>query len=788
MAGPMFDLRFEVAFSTGPDAASPAWVDLSTRLHLPSSVQVRRGRNDEFDQAQPGTLGLTLENIDGALTPDKSGAGFDPNVLPMRRCRLTYRDSATLGARNMLSAESASFEGGTVGSWTPAATTLANDGTKADVGTKSMLITWPTAAAGLNNAANIILTDLAIGRTYTARARLWVPVGVPDMCLAVPSASTGAAMATKGAFATATLTFVATLSTHTLQVRSAGTSTTAGQQTWVDAVMVDEGPTLGTFTTTSMSSAIVPRFDGYIAEWPVEWPDGGELYSRAQVTASDLLGRLGDKRALRSVVVETIALDNPMAHLPLGEAQGSTSAASIAGDALVVTPVQFGTGGTLTFAAGTGVPTDGNSAPTFAPVNATNGLALVATNVFPAGLSSPDTTIVAAFATTSAVNSTIVAVSDGSGSTLEVELLASGKLAATFTDGNLNVSTTIASAATYNDGKTHHVAASLGFEGGGSLLLRLRVDGVANTSIAATVAFPVFDILAIGGAATGGKLFTGTISHVAAFASFVSLARLLEQRLSQTTGFAGERTDQRISRVATWVGLPASRLTLDVGNSTVDHIDSTGLSPLDYLHKVEAVEAGVLFAGADGQLVLHNRARQYTPRAADLSVPSSVLGEDTRLVKNLQQVSNDVTGSRPGGATVRMVDATSQAAYGQLKTTLDLPTTTDASLADAVAWRLNSAKAPLTRFTAMLLDASTDATYSPQVRTAAVIGARVNVTALPAQAPAVQMTQQIQGYTETITDSSWSLSVNATPFDHLAGLVLDDVNAGLLDSFNHIVY
>ncbi|HEY1179929.1 MAG TPA: carbohydrate binding domain-containing protein [Phytomonospora sp.] len=788
-----FNLRFEVAFSTDPDAPSPAWVDLSPRVHLPSGITNRRGRGDEFDTSQPGTLQITLENLDGALSPDNTASPYYPNVLPRRRCRLTYRDPFTYGTRNMLAAEDASFEGGTVGAWFPdgAGTALANSTAHVDVGSKALQVTWPTAAAG-SAAASLTVAGLAAGRAYTARARVWVTAGSPDVRLTMSGAHSqnlGTPTSTKGAFTEVAVQFTPLDSTQTLALTTFGTGTTAGQLVWLDAVMLDEGTWSGKpFTTTSPADVILPRFDGYVDEWPVEWPDGGQTYSRAQVSAGDILARLGAKKTLRSVVVETAALDGAVVHFPLGEAQGSTQARSVAGDAAILSTVTIGNGAGLTFGSGTGVPTDGAAAPTWSS-NGANGTLLQgkASGLNPVpdtatGWAAGPVTLVANVNTTG-INSTFAALSDDRGYTIALQILGNGKIAVTVREPSIGLEATLGSSVIGNDGQTHHVAASLNPAGD----LTLTVDGGASLVTTGVFPPPILTSVTIGGMPSGAQVFSGTVSHVVVFPSEVPNARLREQRLSTTTGFAGERADQRISRVATWVGLPAARLNLDVGSAKVAHIDPTGLSPLDYLRKVETAEGGNLFADSDGRLTFHNRARSYTPRAVDLTLPAASLGEGTRLVKNLAQVVNDVTGSRTGGALVRQVDAASQAAYGQSSTSLELAVMTDDEVTDAVEWRLNTSKTPLARFTDLQLDGLTDPQYSAAVR-AAAIWARITVTDLPSQAPAAQMTQQVQGYTETITDSSWTLSVNATPFAHLSGLILDDATYGVLDANNHIVY
>jgi hypothetical protein len=778
---PSDHVRLDIAFSTAPDATSPAWVDVTSRLRLSQGITISRGRTNEYDTIRQGTMSCTLENIDGYLTPDNVSSAYYPNVLPQRRIRLTYRDPATIGQNNFLAAEDASFEGGTTGTWGQSGgVTFANDTTHADDGTKALRATWPTASAGVAKMG-VLVSGMVQGRTYTARARVWSATGVPDIKLTESGGTAGTATSTKNAFATITLTFIPTNPDTLIYVTTAGSST-SGQQTWIDAVMVDEGSSLGTFTTTA--PPIYGKFDGHIDEWPVEWPDGGENYAHSTITASDLLSRIDTRQELRSVVVETMALDGPAAHYPLDEPDKSTKVYDIVErtTAVSLSLQQVGSGGTITFASGTGVPTDGGAAPQFAPSSSVNGLMLAGRTAL-LNASNADSTIVAAAATTTAAVAVIAGMFDDFGNGLTIEVAASGKFVANYVLPGYGLSVSTTSASTYNDGQTHHVAGTVS-QSGGTITVRLVVDGSASTT-ATQANFPagvvVFVNVLIGGLRTG-KLFTGTISHVAVFPSNLDVSRLLEQRNSQTTGFAGERSDQRIARYCTWIGLPTARQTLDVGNSlTISHFDTAGLSPLAAMRKVEATEAGLLFAGTSGTLVFYSRSRLYTAAAADIDVPASMIDGSSRLAKNLQLVKNAIDGTRADGAKYRAIDTASRTAYGQVQETLELVTTNDSEVVDAVNWRLNTSSKPLTRFTSMQLDAYTDATYSPTILAKVMIGARARISGLPAQAPASALVQMVQGYTETIGTNGWDVDVNATPLEQMTAVIADDTTYGLAD-------
>jgi hypothetical protein len=636
---PARGLVFEVAFSTGPYDATPVWVDLSSRVHLPSGITIRRGRSDEFENVPAGTLTLTLENTDGALTPENPASPYYPHVLNLRRCRLRYIDPA--------------------------------------------------------------------------------------------------------------------------------------------------------------SSDVTPLFDGYVDEWPVEWPDSGDNYSRAQITATDILARIDGRQKLRSVVVETIALDNPYVHFPLDEASGSTSVASVAGDAAVLYLEQIGTGGTLEFGSGTGVPTDGASSPVWTSASLTNGLYLTGyigpVNTETGRWAGSGVTLSAVIASTSVLGEPVVTLSDRKGNRLQLGYNPDpdGRPFASFHPWNGDFSLgagsyAVVGGAKLNNGTTHVLGAAITPNGAGAstFTLELFVDGVSVGSTAMFVSsIGTLDTLTIGGQAGTSAFYAGTISHVAAWGSPLTPAQFLEHSTSMSTGFAGERSDERVARVCSWIGMPAARQDLEVGLSLVGHIDPTGKNPLEYLRIVETTEAGLLFASTDGRLTLHNRSHTFSTAAPDLTVPADMLNGDARLAKNLLLVKNRVNASRIGGARVQVVDQASVDDHGYLDDDIELATSTDTALASAAAWRLFTSSTPRVRFTNLSLDGLTDPTYSPGIRALVDLNARAQVTGLPAQAPPASGSQQVQGYVLNISDSSWDCSVNAAPYAHLVALVLDDPVYGALDSY-----
>lgn len=787
------NVRVEVAFSADPNTTSPAFVDLTSRVFTPAGIEITRGRSESSGEVQTGSCSLVLDNTDGALSPELASSPYYPNVKPQNRIRVTYRDPAVAG--NLLPAEDASFEGGTTGSWAfdtfwgfPVGTLATYEWADwLPAGTKSMLITWPTAAGGC--WVKTFFSGLVIGRTYTASAYVYVPTGSPDVKLDEPfGVVQGAATAVKNAWTRITATFVATATSHSTGPYVA--TATAGNQCWIDGIQIDEGSAPGTFTTDP--APIVHRFDGYVDEWPVEWPSGGDNDSRSAVRAFDLQSRLSRTRLLESVIAETYRLDEAGWHFPLSEGDGSASAGDRTGTGSKLAVAQYGTGGELTFGSGTGPGTDGASAPTFTPVDRYNGLFLAGVTPALDAFSLGRTLVASVLSSTLSVQR-VSSWLDVWGSGLILQLDATGHAVARWVNPWAPSSDrTVTSAGIYADGRTHTMHATVSDDDAGTATLRLFVDGVERGTAAtfptnaAWSFLPVLTRVEVGGSGIG-DMFAGTISHVAGFAAALSV-ETADHHEAATGGFAGERSDERIARIASWINLPAALMNLDVGDSTIGHVDSTGKSPWSYMQDVADTEAGVLFIDTTGVLTLHNRTRGYDSAApVDVSVSAEVIDPDVRLSSGIAGVVNDLTVSRSGGASVRVVDAASVSTYGVLGESISTIGDSDLDVLNRANWELATRSTPVVKLPELTLDGLAEPGSSAAVR-ALDIGSRVQITGMPSQAPSSAADLRVQGYTERIGAGGWTLTANTTPFLPVAPLILDDDPRGRTDSTNRIVY
>jgi hypothetical protein len=76
----------EVAFTTNPGTATPSWTNVTPYM---LGFAVDRGRQKELDRIDAGTMSVRFRNEDRRFDPTHGSSPYSPNVLPMRRIRLS---------------------------------------------------------------------------------------------------------------------------------------------------------------------------------------------------------------------------------------------------------------------------------------------------------------------------------------------------------------------------------------------------------------------------------------------------------------------------------------------------------------------------------------------------------------------------------------------------------------------------------------------------------------------------------------------------------------------------
>lgn len=520
------------------------------------------------------------------------------------------------------------------------------------------------------------------------------------------------------------------------------------------------------------SSITYARFDGHVNEWPTLWPaGGGGTYAEAVITATCRLKRFGQVGELRSLLEEEVLRDATVdaAYFPLSEPAEATSAASISKTIQdTATIVQVGSGGTLDFGSGTGPGTDGLSAPMFEPASSTAGKYLLTSFATPLGGTANAFTLEAWFRTEGAtVSRAIASAESAAGGRIELLIDAAGKLQGSNFSGSDGTNLVVlTSAASVNDGLTHHAVYTLVFSGG-TYTLRLYLDGVqVDTGTFGGGGLGFLQQLRIGGR-KNTNLFAGTISHVAAYSATLSAARVLEHYNVGANGLAGERTDQRLGRLADYIAIPTADRNFDVGDGTMGAQATSGKQPVEAFREVEAVEDGQLFVAGDGDLTFHKRSRRYNVTPA-VTLTASQIFDDLVFPGEDFGLTNDMTVTRPGGSPARYVDQASIDEFGLYRDSKEVPAATDAATFSAASWRVGNYGTPRVRVPNVTVELARLEQIAPSqvaLLLTTDISTKLRLSSLPAQAPASSVDVFVEGGTETFDGLTWRISFNTSPGD-----------------------
>ncbi|WP_155054593.1 carbohydrate binding domain-containing protein [Streptomyces blattellae] len=666
-----------------------------------------------------------------------------------------------------------------VANWVSSGTpTFARSTTRAFRGASSMQVTWGTVAD--QTITCDAMTGLVIGQAYTYSAYVWVPSGGTPVALAVAGLSIGSPSTLVDRWQRITISWTATATSHQVRLRHGSGVTPVAGQVWMDAAMVAEGSTPVDFTTLD-GAQIHPRYFGMVTQWPVEWKG---LYSTATITCTDVFTWASLAKQLKPMLVQEVLLDQPIAYYPLSEPDGSASAGDLAGTQGVgsLTVIQAGAGGTLTFGAGTGPAGAGTATtPEFTPSSSTAGKYLQA-DLGPTveATNGPWRVRIEAWFTTStngrvllgwmasdATKRNIISLESGTGKVqFERETYVGGPLTAV-----------VLATPNLADGILHHI---LLHEAEGKVF----VDGVEY----ALSTLPTDDmrILQIGGF-QNSRLWSGTIAHVALYLRPATSAELVGHYTTGSTAHVGETADDRLARLASYAGL-----TVTTQGTTFDAMASQaelGKSALEHQREVERTESGKLLASrASAALLFQSRDLRYNPVPAISLAYGDLETDGVKYADDDQKMVNDVTASRVGGATQRVISQASIDTYGPKPRDLELYKNTDNAASDAANWLVSRYADPPSEIRQVPVEA-----YSMPLATyRALLNADVStvlaLTSLPDQAPASTATSTIEGYTERIGLRQHHLDFHTSRAATDTVWVLDDPTYSILDSTTRLAY
>ena len=798
----MIPVRYTLRAKIGSFFGQKVWEDITGYVDFDNAAMtVDRGSQAAASQPSPTRLTVPLVNDDGRFTPWRPSSPYFPHVLDGADVELT----ALVPVGKNLEGNASGALG--VGGWEGggSASPLIQQSTGhvyPDGGAWAILLTWPTTAG--DSAAQKLIRGLVVGERYTVSRQVWVPTGSPDVRLRVNGGfiATGATVTTKDAFATASVTFTAFAPTANVDVHV--TAAPTGGQCWVDAGQVEDG---NSATTPGPSAILLERFYGQTLEWPTGGWAGAALTASTQLIALGVTAQLDERaRDVKPFVVEEALLDSPLVYLPLDESDGATQAGNLGSEPRPAELLQQGGTGTAEFGAGTGPPSDGSSSLVLTRGSAFSGFYLrAAAPLFAASL-----TVEAFIATTTAdqqiLNPAVPFLGDpGLGLGMTVRLNSLGRL-----EWRSNGTLVVTSPGSIADGQTHHIAVtySTGFV---TTSVVMYVDGVqvASGSIASNRTYVSCNWLLVGSPKLG--MYNGTINHVGLYPTALTADRILAHAQAGLTGFGGERSEQRISRLAAYARLssltPALRpgvwvldsstasvldsstvlaatdLDIDTGSATVWGQAAGGFKPLAGMRDVAATEGGTVLEDRAGFLQFQSRSARYNRApTVRIDLADGDVQPDLGLGYDDQDVVNDATVTTQDGAKFRFVDQVSVDQRGTYDGGDQQLLTRDAADAyAAAAWQVRRYSEPRPAYRSVTVDlTAAPADLALQVLRTDV-GDRLDLVGLPSQAPWPSAQLFPEGYTESIRDDELTVSFNTSAAEGYQVWVLDNPVLSVLD-------
>lgn len=782
----MTRITVQCGFGYAPTATNIVWTDITKFVKVGGggSISITRGAEDELSETQTGTMSLPLDNADGRFTAGLASSPYSPNVRRNAPIRVI---TTVLGGINYLTAPGFETEDHGWAAGTPAPDSVGLNGLHAKSGTLALRIGWTNSGTG--GVVECPVYGLTIGAVYTASVYVWVPAGDPAVRLDIDGTTVGTASTLTDQWQRISVSWTATAASHTLRITTTTTSPVVGDFVWLDEAQVEQAASPTTWSSTAATHH--HRFFGMVTSWPMGW-DG--LHSTVSLAASDMFKLLSRRPALGPMLVEEVLSAGAEVYYPLSEPEASTSAGDRSGNAYPsLAIVQAGSGGTLTFGQGVGLPSDGLSTPVFTPASDVAGKYLeidlqtrgLTTDGSTGEPPSGGTQMFECWFSTTTTGRIMMAWSDAEPVAFETSIRfglesGTGKLRIVESSNTLE---TVHVVATPNlaDGNVHHLvwieASSL-----------VYVDGVLY-SVTPSAAYFGIRLLTVGGY-RGTALWSGAISHVAAYVAqggVPSVHDVVEHYEAGMDGHAGESSADRIARLASYSDIPD---VTPVGTfSSVASQGQLGSTPMSHMRDVERTESGkLLCARNSGALVFQARSVRYNPVPA-LSIAYQDLETDgVQFSDDDQKLVNRVVGSRPGGATQTVQDAESIAAYGPYEQPLEILKTSDAQVLDAAHWTVIRYADPQPEMRQLPVIANTLSTATYRALLDADVSTVLTVTGLPAEAPASNLSVTVEGYTERISEQQHALDFHTSRSDTDSVWVLDDPTYSILDSTTRLAY
>jgi hypothetical protein len=525
-----------------------------------------------------------------------------------------------------------------------------------------------------------------------------------------------------------------------------------------------------THVSTTISATTVDLFDGY---WDsIEaFPQAGS-YWYSEVSATDILGRMGADTPLRGFLVEEMVSDSPNCIYGLQEDEGARTFADLTGQSATGNIVTSGSPSVSDSGVDAGQDPNSSVLTSGTMVTVTNKTYPSAGGAAAYYLSLPTLTTFTSAGTWEGWVQTPIAPpggsftawlfgSNNSGFTAgwAFQLTSAGKIALVVIGSGTTATATSTNA--YCDGALHHL---VGVMSGTSLTL--YVDGLSagTATISSSITINTGQPVACGVDPSNSKgPFTGGFAYIATYPTALTSGRVLSHYVSASTAWATERVDSNITRLLGYrKNLGA---VLDTSPYFIGSGDCYGITLQDALLGNGQTDGGAVFANSQGKIAFRSRSRLAPPTTA-LTLDASLGDVDipTSFRDDIQNVTNDVTVSRANGSDQRAFSATSITQDGEATLQLDVNIDTDTNAMALANWLLAFGITEQIGCPALTINLFTVSTAAKALAILQLAPLDViQIINLPAQAPSSSMTLMVQGGSYTISSEEFSVGLLVTP-------------------------
>lgn len=801
--------RLQAAFGADADASPTtwSWTDITDDIHA-QQISITRGTANEAGQAEPTSISLVLDNVSGDYTPDNPLGAHYPDIELGVPLRYSVQGPPYLG-----------LEGSGRAS-TPDAAAIDITGS-IDVRTEIELDDWFSGdiieLAGKYRVDTNQRSWLWLYSDARALVFRWSPDGVaiPQYISTVPvpvPASGRIALRSTLDTTTGVVTHYTADSIDGPWVQLGDASTPSGATSLFNSdqpLTVGEVPGVGftapqgayhafrlydgingtlvadpDFTAQSPGATSFNdstgltwtlaggaqitdwhhQFNGHADSWEPVWPYGDlsdedtgyEGEAQVTVTASGILRRLGQgEEALESTLRRRVPSFGPLAYWPMEEGASATSASSpVEGvNPLKLTRVEWASADSL-------------ASSNALPVLASSGGSLPQMlGRIPAPATAPSSWSVRYIYRLDTANTTLRTF---------MRILSTGTVAEWYIQQRNNLSRVFGLDA---DGATVFTQ-DIGT--GANLYNDWLFVRFMATQSGGNVNWDISWFNIGGGAGASSGSFAGTVGRPTGVASppdgyspdldGMALGHISAFPIDLTGAYsgaidawAGETAANRFARLCEEEGIPYAV----VG----DPDDSEAMGPqrpapfLDLLGECAALDGGRLGERRSSRgLLYRTRADLYNQAARlVLDAGNNEIANPFAPVLDDQRIRNDITVTRDGGSSARAVDEASVTRRRRYRDSPTVNAHTDAQLPDLAGWRLHLGTWPGMRYPSVSFDLSI-APHLIDTWLRTDTGDRLKVANLPPQHPTDLVDLLLEGYTQTLSPTRWTVQGNCVPY------------------------